>query len=147
MSTNPQDSTGNWSGTPWKLIFSKVSLDKKLTPHPLCSSNTTRFLFCALDLNATAPRPLPREVRFLLSQSNDEEAPKKLVLSAAHVPVLSEHPLGIYLLRSLLLLIPIPMYTIAESLLKWMIVEMAVVCFVYGLSVGYMVSCILCRPN
>lgn len=45
------------------------------------------------DLNATAPRPLPREVRFLLSQSNDEEAPKKLVLSAAHVPVLSEHPL------------------------------------------------------
>ncbi|KAJ0044231.1 hypothetical protein NL108_010784 [Boleophthalmus pectinirostris] len=47
------------------------------------------------DLNASASRPVPREVRYLLSQDStkDEDAPKALTLSAASVPVLSKHPL------------------------------------------------------
>lgn len=46
-------------------------------------------------LNDTAPRPVPREVRYLLSESRAEnnDAHKALSLSAASVPVLSEHPL------------------------------------------------------
>lgn len=46
-------------------------------------------------LNDTAPRPVPREVRYLLSHSRTEnsDAPKALTLSATSVPVLSEHPL------------------------------------------------------
>ncbi|XP_072308512.1 pseudouridylate synthase TRUB2, mitochondrial [Eucyclogobius newberryi] len=46
------------------------------------------------DLNASSSaRPVPREVRYLLSQSSTEDDPKALTLSAASVPILSEHPL------------------------------------------------------
>ncbi|KAK7916588.1 hypothetical protein WMY93_012349 [Mugilogobius chulae] len=45
------------------------------------------------ELNASAARPVPREVRYLLSQSCTGDGPKALTLSAASVPVLSEHPL------------------------------------------------------
>lgn len=38
--------------------------------------------------------PVPREVRFLASPSDEAEAPKGLSLCAASVPVLSKHPLG-----------------------------------------------------
>lgn len=46
-------------------------------------------------LTDAAPRPVPREVRYLLSQSCTEnsDAPQALTLSAARVPVLSQHPL------------------------------------------------------
>uniref|UniRef100_A0A8C6V8N6 TruB pseudouridine (psi) synthase family member 2 n=1 Tax=Neogobius melanostomus TaxID=47308 RepID=A0A8C6V8N6_9GOBI len=46
-------------------------------------------------LNDTELRPVAREVRYMLSQSSTEtsDAPKALTLSAACVPVLSEHPL------------------------------------------------------
>lgn len=45
-------------------------------------------------LNDTAPRPVSREVRYLLSHSKTENSDEKaLSLSAASVPVLSEHPL------------------------------------------------------
>uniref|UniRef100_A0A3B4A5M0 Pseudouridine synthase II N-terminal domain-containing protein n=1 Tax=Periophthalmus magnuspinnatus TaxID=409849 RepID=A0A3B4A5M0_9GOBI len=47
------------------------------------------------DLNASASRRVPREVRYLLAQDSTEheDAPKALTLSAASVPALSEHPL------------------------------------------------------
>lgn len=44
-------------------------------------------------INATPPRALPREVRFLAQPSCDPEAPKELILTAASVPALSKHPL------------------------------------------------------
>lgn len=45
-------------------------------------------------LNATPSQPLPREVRFLAPPGSEAEAPKGLTLSAASVPALSKHPLG-----------------------------------------------------
>lgn len=46
-------------------------------------------------LNDSKPRPVPSEVRYLLSQGSTQncDGPKALTLSAATVPVLSEHPL------------------------------------------------------
>lgn len=44
-------------------------------------------------LDATPPRPLPHEIRFLAEPGGETEAPKGLTLSAASVPVLSKHPL------------------------------------------------------
>lgn len=46
-------------------------------------------------LNATPSRPVPRGVRYLLSQSRTEnsDVPQALTLSATSVPVLSKHPL------------------------------------------------------
>ncbi len=45
-------------------------------------------------LNATPPQPLPQEVRFLTDAGSETEAPKGLTVSAASVPALSRHPLG-----------------------------------------------------
>ncbi|XP_068568243.1 pseudouridylate synthase TRUB2, mitochondrial [Cebidichthys violaceus] len=44
-------------------------------------------------LNAAPSQPLPQEVRFLTHPVSEAEAPKGLALSAASVPVLSQHPL------------------------------------------------------
>lgn len=46
-------------------------------------------------LNDSKPRPVQREVRYFLSQGSTQncDGPKSLTLSAATVPVLSEHPL------------------------------------------------------
>uniref|UniRef100_A0A1A7XYT0 TruB pseudouridine (Psi) synthase homolog 2 n=1 Tax=Iconisemion striatum TaxID=60296 RepID=A0A1A7XYT0_9TELE len=45
------------------------------------------------DVNATHSQPVPLEVRFLMSSSDEPEAVKGLRLSPAAVPVLSKHPL------------------------------------------------------
>uniref|UniRef100_A0A1A8K1N4 TruB pseudouridine (Psi) synthase homolog 2 n=2 Tax=Nothobranchius kuhntae TaxID=321403 RepID=A0A1A8K1N4_NOTKU len=44
-------------------------------------------------VNATHPQPVPREVRFLVSSSDEPGAAKGLRVSPAAVPVLSKHPL------------------------------------------------------
>lgn len=44
-------------------------------------------------LNAVPSRPLPQEVRFLANPDSEAEAARELTLSAASVPVLSQHPL------------------------------------------------------
>uniref|UniRef100_UPI0037E95073 pseudouridylate synthase TRUB2, mitochondrial n=1 Tax=Semicossyphus pulcher TaxID=241346 RepID=UPI0037E95073 len=44
-------------------------------------------------LDATPSQPLPQEVRFSISAGDETQAPKGLTLSAASVPVLSQHPL------------------------------------------------------
>lgn len=48
---------------------------------------------CSPGVN-TKSAPVPRQVRFLLSPSDEPEAADCLALSAASVPALSKHPLG-----------------------------------------------------
>ncbi|XP_061583242.1 mitochondrial mRNA pseudouridine synthase TRUB2 [Cololabis saira] len=45
-------------------------------------------------VNATAPQPVPHEVRFLVDGNSETKASKSLTLSATSVPALSKHPLA-----------------------------------------------------
>lgn len=47
-------------------------------------------------LNAAPVPPVPQEVRFLAQPGSEAEAPKELTLSAASLPVLSKHHLGMF---------------------------------------------------
>lgn len=113
MSTNLLVFTGNWYGTASRQIFLKVSVvyfslvscgpavklrhDAANTQHAFNLTLECPCVYYTSGLNAAPSQPLPHEVRLLAQPRHESEASKGLTVSAVSVPVLSKHPLGMYI--------------------------------------------------
>lgn len=55
------------------------------------------LLLCHVDLNATPSQPLSHKVCFLNAPGSETEVSRGLALRTVSLPVLSQHPLGMFI--------------------------------------------------
>lgn len=86
-----------WSCYQSPMRAVKLRYDAANTQHAFNLTLECPCVYYTSGLNAAPSQPLPHEVRLLAQPRHESEASKGLTVSAVSVPVLSKHPLGMYI--------------------------------------------------